>query len=112
MYCQQHQLENYTYQKVLADTTQMYEKNIADLKKQLEVEHARSVSAKEELEVTKKILCDHKKSIQVSKFIGLWWQPCLFFTVFSYIFIIAILPSRILNISYNCEFGIGAKYFS
>ncbi|XP_038885517.1 kinesin-like protein KIN-UC [Benincasa hispida] len=60
----QHQLENYSYQKVLADTTQMYEKNIADLKKQLEVEHARSVSGKEELEVMKKILSDHKKSIQ------------------------------------------------
>ncbi|XP_022923750.1 kinesin-like protein KIN-UC isoform X1 [Cucurbita moschata] len=60
----QHQLENYTYQKVLADTTQMYEKNIADLKKQLEVEHARFVSAKEEFEVMKKILCDHKKLIQ------------------------------------------------
>ena len=67
---QQHQLENYTYQKVLADTTQMYEKNIADLKKQLEVEHARFVSAKEEFEVMKKILCDHKKLIQVRKFIG------------------------------------------
>lgn len=76
MYWQQHQLENYTYQKVLADTTQMYEKNIAELKKQLEVEHVRSVSAKEELEVMKKILCDHKKSMQVSKFSGV-------FTVFS-----------------------------
>lgn len=70
MYWQQHQLENYTYQKVLADTTQMYEKNIADLKKQLEVEHARSVSAEGELEVMKKILYDYKKSIQVSKIIG------------------------------------------
>ncbi|KGN47845.1 kinesin-like protein KIN-UC [Cucumis sativus] len=60
----QHQLENYSYQKVLADTTQMYEKNIADLKKQLEVEHSRSVSGKEELEATKKILSDHKKAIQ------------------------------------------------
>ncbi|KAG7016334.1 Kinesin-like protein KIN-UC [Cucurbita argyrosperma subsp. argyrosperma] len=60
----QHQLENYTYQKVLADTTQMYEKKIADLKKQLEVEHARSVSTKEELEVMKKVLSEHKKSIQ------------------------------------------------
>lgn len=70
MYRQQHQLENYSYQKVLADTTQMYEKNIADLKKQLEVEHARAVSGKEELEVMKKILSDHKKSIQVSKLIS------------------------------------------
>ena len=70
MYRQQHQLENYSYQKVLADTTQMYEKNIADLKKQLEVEHSRSVSGKEELEATKKILSDHKKAIQVSKLIS------------------------------------------
>lgn len=70
MFWQQHQLENYTYQKVLADTTQMYEKKIADLKKQLEVEHARSVSTKEELEVMKKVLSEHKKSIQVSIFIS------------------------------------------
>nr|GMC70817.1 kinesin-like protein KIN-UC isoform X1 [Ipomoea batatas] len=36
----QHQLESSTYQKVLADTTQMYEKKIADLMKQLEDEQA------------------------------------------------------------------------
>ncbi|KAF8395265.1 hypothetical protein HHK36_019207 [Tetracentron sinense] len=60
----QHQLENSTYQKVLADTTQMYEKKIAELIKQLEDEHARSECAEEQLDVVKKLLSDHQKSIQ------------------------------------------------
>ncbi|XP_022765450.1 kinesin-like protein KIN-UC [Durio zibethinus] len=60
----QHQLENSTYQKLLADTTQMYEKKIAELIKQLEVERAWSESAKEELDAMKKLSGDHKKLIQ------------------------------------------------
>ncbi|KAK9283707.1 hypothetical protein L1049_011957 [Liquidambar formosana] len=60
----QHQLENSTYQKVLADTTQMYEKKIAELIKQLEDERARSESAEEEVEVMQKLLNDHQKSVQ------------------------------------------------
>ncbi|XVF23536.1 hypothetical protein REPUB_Repub13aG0047000 [Reevesia pubescens] len=59
-----HQLENSTYQKVLADTTQMYEKKIAELIKQLEVERVRSESAEEQLDAMKKLSGDHQKSIQ------------------------------------------------
>ncbi|XVE75408.1 hypothetical protein DITRI_Ditri12bG0091700 [Diplodiscus trichospermus] len=59
-----HQLENSRYQKVLADTTQMYEKKIAELIKQLEVEHARSESAEEQLDAMKKRSGDHQKLIQ------------------------------------------------
>ncbi|XWS66204.1 hypothetical protein CRYUN_Cryun05aG0179700 [Craigia yunnanensis] len=60
----QHQLENSTFQKVLADTTQMYEKKIAELIRQLEVERALSESAKEQLDAMKKLSGDHQKLIQ------------------------------------------------
>ncbi|TYG51423.1 hypothetical protein ES288_D10G256400v1 [Gossypium darwinii] len=60
----QNQLENSTYQKVLADTTQMYEKKIAELMKQLEVERAKSESAEEQLDAMKKLSDEHKKLIQ------------------------------------------------
>ncbi|CAA2995254.1 kinesin KIN-UC isoform X1 [Olea europaea subsp. europaea] len=59
------QLENSTYQKLLADTTQMYEKKIADLMKQLENECARSDNAEEQLERMKKQLSDAEKSLQM-----------------------------------------------
>ncbi|KAJ6357973.1 hypothetical protein OIU78_005746 [Salix suchowensis] len=61
---QQHQLENSTYQKVLADTTQMYEKKISELIKQLENECARSERAEERLNLTKNLLGDYQKSIK------------------------------------------------
>ncbi|KAG7998478.1 hypothetical protein I3843_01G260900 [Carya illinoinensis] len=61
---EQHQLEKATYQKVLADTTQMYEKKIAELIKQIEDEHARSESVEEQLDLMKKLLSENQKSIQ------------------------------------------------
>ncbi|XP_059666045.1 kinesin-like protein KIN-UC [Cornus florida] len=60
----QHQLESSAYQKVLADTTQMYEKKIAELMKQLEDHHTRSESAENQVDTMKKLLNDHKKSMQ------------------------------------------------
>ncbi|XVF75592.1 hypothetical protein PTKIN_Ptkin13bG0199200 [Pterospermum kingtungense] len=60
----QHQLENSTYQKVLAETTQMYEKKIAELIKQLEFERSRSESAEEQLDAMKKLSDENKKLIQ------------------------------------------------
>ncbi|KAL5735028.1 hypothetical protein ACOSP7_032889 [Xanthoceras sorbifolium] len=59
-----YQLENSTYQKVLADTTQMYEKKIAELSKQLEVECARAEAAEEQVDIMKKLMSDHQKSIK------------------------------------------------
>lgn len=44
----------------------MYEKKIAELIKQLEVERARSKTAEEQLNSTKKLSGDHQKLIQVS----------------------------------------------
>ncbi|KAE7997005.1 hypothetical protein FH972_001680 [Carpinus fangiana] len=60
----QHQLENSTYQQVLADTTQMYEKKIAELIKQIEDERACSESSQEQLDLMKKLLSEHQMSIQ------------------------------------------------
>ncbi|KAL8538668.1 hypothetical protein ACS0TY_000616 [Phlomoides rotata] len=54
----QKQLEDSTYQKVLADTTQMYEAKIADLMKQIEDENGHSGIAKEETERMKKQIAD------------------------------------------------------
>lgn len=50
--------------KVLADTTQMYEKKIAELIKQLEIEHARSAGAEEQVDIMKKLISDNQKSIE------------------------------------------------
>ncbi|KAK1570833.1 hypothetical protein Q3G72_007754 [Acer saccharum] len=60
----QYQLENAAYQEMLADTTQMYEKKIAELIKQLEVERVRSETAEEQVDVIKKQMSDHQKSIK------------------------------------------------
>nr|XP_027104936.1 kinesin-like protein KIN-UC isoform X7 [Coffea arabica] len=58
------QLENSTYQKVLADTTQMYEKELADLMKQSENSHALAESAEGHLEELKKKLTDNQILMQ------------------------------------------------
>lgn len=58
-------MENSTYQKALAETTQMYEKKIVDLVKQLEDEHAHFEEVKEQLYLAKKLLRDQEDSIQV-----------------------------------------------
>ncbi|KAF5467065.1 hypothetical protein F2P56_016929 [Juglans regia] len=60
----QQQLEKATYQKVLADTTQMYEKKISELIKQIEDERAQSESVEEQLDLMKKLLSESQKSIQ------------------------------------------------
>ena len=51
---------------MLADTTQMYEKKISELIKQLENERARCERAEERLNLTKNLLGDYQKSIKVS----------------------------------------------
>ncbi|XP_077220289.1 kinesin-like protein KIN-UA isoform X2 [Tasmannia lanceolata] len=60
-----HQHESSTYQKVLADTTQMYEKKITELIKQIENEYARSDGAQEQLAEAKKVISDQQKSLQM-----------------------------------------------
>ena len=58
----------------------MYEKKIAELIKQLEVEHALSESAKEQLDAMKKLSGDHQKLIQVSSLSCDYWKRSLVFT--------------------------------
>uniref|UniRef100_A0A7N0RFL2 Kinesin motor domain-containing protein n=1 Tax=Kalanchoe fedtschenkoi TaxID=63787 RepID=A0A7N0RFL2_KALFE len=57
-------LENSLYQKGLADTTQMYEKKIGELMRQLEDERACSETAKDQIHFLKQLLSDKEKSIQ------------------------------------------------
>ncbi|GMQ09884.1 hypothetical protein CsSME_00053106 [Camellia sinensis var. sinensis] len=57
--------ENSTYQKALSDTTQMYEKKIAELKQELDDGHAYFKGVEEELDITKMQLRDHQNSNQI-----------------------------------------------
>ncbi|KAL3579364.1 hypothetical protein D5086_020868 [Populus alba] len=61
---EQHEVENSVYQKALADTTQMYEKKIAELIKQAEDEHARLEGAEEQLDLANKLLSDQQHLMQ------------------------------------------------
>lgn len=58
-------MEHTTYQKALADSTQMYEEKIVKLIQQLEDEQARSEGAKKQLVLSKKLLSDHQNLVQV-----------------------------------------------
>ncbi|KAM3698381.1 hypothetical protein ACB098_06G184300 [Castanea mollissima] len=64
---QKHHMENSTRQKVLADTTQMYENKIAELVKQLQDERAHFECPQEQLYLSKKLLSDHQNSKQGQK---------------------------------------------
>ncbi|KAF3434013.1 hypothetical protein FNV43_RR25116 [Rhamnella rubrinervis] len=83
-YNEQHQLESSTYQKVLADTTQMYEKKIAELIKQLKDEHAHAESVEEQLNKTKKLLNDSQKTIQQHEMENSTYQKALADTIQMY----------------------------
>ncbi|CAN1149178.1 Kinesin-like protein KIN-UC [Linum perenne] len=71
------QLENSTYQKVLAETTQMYEEKITEFKKQLENEHASHESAEEELNMMKQLLNDRHTSLKQHKIESSTYQKAL-----------------------------------
>lgn len=59
-------MENSTYQKALADTTQMYERKLAELFKQIKDNCTRIEDLEEQLGFTKKLLSDHQNLTQVS----------------------------------------------
>ncbi|KAK4278733.1 hypothetical protein QN277_016537 [Acacia crassicarpa] len=61
---EQQLLENSAIQKVLAETTQMYERKIAELIKQIEDKHSIAELAAKEQETMQKLLNDHQKSIK------------------------------------------------
>ncbi|CAN1780265.1 Kinesin-like protein KIN-UC [Linum perenne] len=71
------QLENSTYQKVLAETTQMYEEKITEFKKQLENEHASHESAEEELNMTKQLINDRHTSLKQHEIESSTYQKAL-----------------------------------
>ncbi|KAF7147114.1 hypothetical protein RHSIM_Rhsim03G0115900 [Rhododendron simsii] len=73
---EQYQLESSSYQKALANTTEMYEKKIVELMKQLEHEKAHSGSA-EELNAMKKLLSDHEKSMQLYQMANSTYEKAL-----------------------------------
>ncbi|CAL9094796.1 unnamed protein product [Musa textilis] len=63
----QQELENLNYQKVLASTTHMYEKKIAQLIKQLEDESSRCADLEEQLSGIRHYLSGNKKSVQMQE---------------------------------------------
>ncbi|XP_043702995.1 kinesin-like protein KIN-UC isoform X2 [Telopea speciosissima] len=63
--CKKNEVEDFTYQKALMDTTHMYEKKILELTGRLEDEHACAESAHEQLAIAKKLISDYQKSIQI-----------------------------------------------
>ncbi|XP_042393847.1 kinesin-like protein KIN-UA isoform X1 [Zingiber officinale] len=60
----QQELESSTHQKILADMTNTYQKNIAELINQLESERSHCTNLEEQLSVMKKSLSDNIKSVQ------------------------------------------------
>lgn len=58
---EQHQLESSTYQKVLADTTQMYEKKIAELLQRLEDENSYHATLEAQMTEMQQQLSDNQK---------------------------------------------------
>ncbi|KAD2804795.1 hypothetical protein E3N88_38172 [Mikania micrantha] len=63
-YCEQYEIETSAYKKVLADTTQMYEKKIAELMSHLEDERERSNSIEKQLDSMRNLLSEHQKSME------------------------------------------------
>lgn len=63
----QHQLESSSFQKLLADTTQMYEEKIAELIMQFEVEHSHLTSLEEQLVSVRQQLSDSNELLKVTK---------------------------------------------
>ncbi|XP_068645423.1 kinesin-like protein KIN-UC isoform X2 [Aristolochia californica] len=64
---EQQQLESCTYQKVLSDTTQMYESKITELMELIKYENERYDSMQEELDATKKLLTDYQRLLQIEE---------------------------------------------
>ncbi|XP_047966592.1 kinesin-like protein KIN-UC [Salvia hispanica] len=63
----QKQLEDSAYQRILADTTQMYEEKIADLTNKIQEENAQNSSAEEEIEKLKKQVADCHRLLEESQ---------------------------------------------
>ncbi|KAM1125755.1 hypothetical protein FF1_041024 [Malus domestica] len=93
----QHQLESSMYQKILADTTQMYEEKIAKLIKELDDERARAESTEKQLDETTKLLTDGQKAIQQHQMENSAYQSALADTTQMYEKKIAELMDQLEN---------------
>ncbi|XP_029116554.1 kinesin-like protein KIN-UA isoform X2 [Elaeis guineensis] len=62
-----HQLENSTYQKILADTTQMYEKKITELLKHLEDKNSHYSTLEAQMTEMQQQLNDNQKLLQIKE---------------------------------------------
>ncbi|KAL4575234.1 hypothetical protein LXL04_022076 [Taraxacum kok-saghyz] len=63
-HCEKYEVETSTYQKVLADTTQMYEKKISELMSHLENEQERSNTVDQQLDSMRKLVSGYEKSME------------------------------------------------
>ncbi|KAJ4834636.1 hypothetical protein Tsubulata_020203 [Turnera subulata] len=100
---QQQELENSTYQKARAETTTMYENQMAELRKQLEDEYAQFTSIKEQLDLTKKLLSDCQKSVQQKEMENQAYQEALADTTQLYEKKIAGLMKQLEDEHARCE---------
>ena len=58
-------MDNSRYQKALTDSTQMYEKKIAELSKQLKDEQTYCKGLEEQLDSATKLLSDNQSSMHI-----------------------------------------------
>nr|XP_011469637.1 PREDICTED: armadillo repeat-containing kinesin-like protein 1 isoform X2 [Fragaria vesca subsp. vesca] len=103
MSLEQGKVESSTYQKILADTTQMYEEKIAKLMKQLEDEHTCSGSKEDQLDAMRKLLTDSQKTIQRHEMEHSTYQKALADTTQMYERKIAELMEQLEDECSRCE---------
>ncbi|XP_054798040.1 kinesin-like protein KIN-UC isoform X3 [Prosopis cineraria] len=74
---EQQLLENSAIQRVLVETTQMYERKIAELLKQIEDKHCCAEHSAKELDAAQRLLNDHQKSIKQKEVENAAYQTAL-----------------------------------
>lgn len=99
----QKQHENSTYQKALADTTQMYEKQIGALINQFEDERAHCEGAERQLDALRALLSDRESSMQECQTESSRYQKELLDTKQTYEKAIAELTKQSERLQLRCE---------
>lgn len=101
-YKQNHR-ESSTYQKALADTTQMYENQLAALIEQLEDERVRCERAENQSDALKALLSDHESSMKLYQTENSKHQKELVDTKQTYEKTIAQLSKQLEDMHFRCE---------
>ncbi|KAL2922589.1 Kinesin-like protein KIN-UC [Bienertia sinuspersici] len=99
----QNQRESSTYQKALADTTQMYENQIAALIEQMEDERVRCERAEKQSDDLKAVLCDHESSMKLYQTENSKYQKELFDAKQTYEKNIEQLNQQLDDMHLRCE---------